>query len=390
MHPKSVQNVHIYNSPIRSIVRENFLYLVTLADGSRVPRLPGKSSAECVEFMFPGPQTNNAHHINAANMYELKPTANSLTMAAARGGSEEDTEDECEEAEEEVRALEAMVVEARKRAEAVRKRQFDGIELPTVGRGAKAGTSQEAKGKQKKSDGPQYRHQCPAEDPMLKQKVVDKVLDATMSISVREAMAISYEVRQTVKNMATSKRVPAGATVSNLVETHHSFATENHRSTPTSRQSPTCSAFVPLRVIDATFAGGVKAECILDSGSQFIAMRRDIWERTGLSLNPDTASTIEAANTSRSTTLGAIPNVSMSIGDLELSVYVHIVEEAPFEVLLGRPFFVLTTCETKDTEDGGQVLRISDPWEGISALIPTRDRVKTRGSEKIAGPRSGF
>ena len=56
---------------------------VTLADGSRVPRLPGKSSAECVEFMSPGPQTNNAHHINAANMYELKPTANSLTMAAA-------------------------------------------------------------------------------------------------------------------------------------------------------------------------------------------------------------------------------------------------------------------------------------------------------------------
>ena len=143
-----------------------------------------------------------------------------------RSGSEEDTEDECEEAEEEVRALEAMVVEARKRAEAVRKRQFDGIELPTVGRGAKAGTSQEAKGKQKKSDGPQYRHQCPAEDPMLKQKVVDKVLDATMSISVREAMAISYEVRQTVKNLATSKRVPAGATASNLVETHHSFATE--------------------------------------------------------------------------------------------------------------------------------------------------------------------
>ena len=150
-----------------------------------------------------------------------------------------------------------------------------------------------------------------------------------MSISVREAMAISYEVRQTVKNMATSKRVPAGATASNLAETHHSFATENHRSTSNSRQSPTCSAFVPLRVIDATFAGGVKAECILDSGSQFIAMRRDIWERTGLSLNPDTASTIEAANTSRSTTLGAIPNVSMSIGDLELSVYVHIVEEAP-------------------------------------------------------------
>ena len=84
------------------------------------------------------------------------------------------------------------------------------------------------------------------------------------------------------------------------------------------------------------------------------------------------------------------PNVSMTIGDLELSVYVHIVEEAPFEVLLGRPFFVLTTCETKDTEDGGQVLRITDPWEGRSALVPTRDRVKVRNTERTAGPKLGF
>ena len=241
--------------------------------------------------------------------------------------------------------------------------------------------------KKKKEGGPQYRHQCPAEDPAQKQSVVDKVLDAKMTISVREALAISYEVRSAVKNMATAKRVPTGAVAANLAETHQNPLADYTRARTNPSSQPACSAFVPLRVIDATFAGDVKAECILDSGSQFIAMRRDVWEKTGLSLNPDTAAMVEAANSSKSSTLGAIPNVSMTIGDLELTVYVHIVEEAPFEVLLGRPFFVLTKCETKDTEDGGQVLRLTDPWEGRSALVPTRDRVRTRNTERAAGPR---
>ena len=68
---------------------------VVLADGSRVPRLPGKSSAECVEFMYPlaSAPVNNV----ANNMFELQPSATSLTMATAREGSD----DEEEEAEEE-------------------------------------------------------------------------------------------------------------------------------------------------------------------------------------------------------------------------------------------------------------------------------------------------
>ena len=369
---------------------------VVLIDGSRVPRLPGKSSAECVEFMYPlaSVPTNNV----ANNMFELQPPANSLTMATAGEG----TDDEEEAAEEEVRALEAMVVEAKRKAEAARKKRFDGVEIPTTARpanvgrqgasqgtGAEAGTTREAEGKRKKDGGPQYRHQCPAEDPAAKQAVVDRALDAKLTISVREAMAVSYEVRQAVKNLATAKRVPTGMVASNLNETHQSMPVHRRSNNPF-LQRPTCAAFVPLRVIEATFAGNVKAECILDSGSQFIAMRRDIWEKTGLSLNPDTASTVEAANSSKSSTLGAIPNVTMTIGELELSVYVHIVEEAPFEVLLGRPFFVLTTCETKDTEDGGQMLRITDPWEGTTALIPTRDRIRSKCTEKTPGRKSGF
>ena len=63
---------------------------ITLADGTRVPRIPGKTSAECVEFMFPSPPVN-APIINAANnMFELQPIAISLTMESARTEESED------------------------------------------------------------------------------------------------------------------------------------------------------------------------------------------------------------------------------------------------------------------------------------------------------------
>ena len=62
-----------------------------------------------------------------------------------------------EEADEEVKALEAMVVEARKKADAVRRKRFDGIELPTMPRPANLGTTQEAEGRKKKEGGKKQR-----------------------------------------------------------------------------------------------------------------------------------------------------------------------------------------------------------------------------------------
>ena len=81
----------------------------------------------------------------------------------------------------------------------------------------------------------------------------------------------------------------------------------------------------------------------------------------------------------------------MKIGSTELEVYVHVVEEAPFEVLLGRPFFVLTSCETRETDDGGQVLRIRDPWDlgdlrSISTLRALRIRILGAWSVKLTDP----
>ena len=158
-----------------------------LADGSKLPRLPGKSSADCVEFMFPIERGNSP---KVTTMYELRAASNSLVLEQG------DSDSEVEEAEAEVAALEAMVVEAKKKVETAKRRKFDGIEIPTTARPADkgkqpvrfanqvAGPSNGNGENRKKDNGPQYRLQSPAEDQALKQSVIDKVLEAKIAMSV--------------------------------------------------------------------------------------------------------------------------------------------------------------------------------------------------------------
>ena len=155
--------------------------------------------------MFPSAATVTRNDTPASNMYELQPPARSLTLATAPEVVFEEPEDEAEEAENEAMAFEAMALEARKKADTLRKRRFDGIEIPTTARPANidkgkqpavrtanpvAGPSRES-GEARKTTGPQYRYQCPAENPATTKAVVDRALDSTMTMTLREAVGVS-------------------------------------------------------------------------------------------------------------------------------------------------------------------------------------------------------
>ena len=96
---------------------------------------------------------------------------------------------------------------------------------------------------------------------------------------------------------------------------------------------------------DGLVDGKYPVECTLDSGAQLIAMRRAIW--TDLSrypqfpLKPTKTYNMVAADHSRSSTLGTLENVLLKFGDVELYIQVQVVEDAPFDILLGQPFFAV-------------------------------------------------
>ncbi|KAG6330342.1 hypothetical protein ID866_8747 [Astraeus odoratus] len=59
---------------------------------------------------------------------------------------------------------------------------------------------------------------------------------------------------------------------------------------------------------------------------------------------------------------------------MEFKLQIHIVGDAPFDLLLGCPFFSLSSCVTCNQMLGDQSISLTDPNTGVQMLLPTRKR----------------
>jgi hypothetical protein len=119
----------------------------------------------------------------------------------------------------------------------------------------------------------------------------------------------------------------------------------------------------------------VEPECVLDSGAQIVVMRRDIWERLRVPIVKSKAIPMESANAVTKTTLGLIENHPIQLGPITLRLQIQVVEDAPFEVLLGRPFFDVSSCSEVSRSGGTHEIHVQDPATGASYIFPTRPRI---------------
>lgn len=126
--------------------------------------------------------------------------------------------------------------------------------------------------------------------------------------------------------------------------------------------------------MEPVIEGKFTCECVLDGGAQIVAMRKDIWEKTGIVLKPDEAITMETANSAQVKTVGKAQNVRFTFGSVDLYLQLQVLDDAPFEVLLGRPFFALTACETRDFPSGEQQITLTDPETGERVMVATKPR----------------
>ena len=95
---------------------------------------------------------------------------------------------------------------------------------------------------------------------------------------------------------------------------------------------------------------------------------------------------MEAANKTKSATMGLLENLQVTIGPVELCLQVQVMKDAPYDMLLGRPFYSLAECVTKDFSSGEQYLTMRDPNSGREITVPTRNRVR----KKAPGVRQDF
>lgn len=114
-----------------------------------------------------------------------------------------------------------------------------------------------------------------------------------------------------------------------------------------------------------------RVEAVIDGGSQIVAI--DAWVAQGLGLQWDPNSVIhmQSANGQLKPTLGVCRNVPFKFGEVTVYLQLHVVERAPFQILLGRPFDVLTESKVQNFKDGDQWVTVSCPNKGIQSVIPT-------------------
>ena len=128
---------------------------------------------------------------------------------------------------------------------------------------------------------------------------------------------------------------------------------------------------VNLRVLDLTLDDKVQVEAILDEGSQIVGLRKDIWEKLGVPVRSDHKMNMISANALSNQTIGLIHDLKVTIGAYNFYLQVQVVENASYEMLLGRPFLTLTEANTQHYANGDSHITLQDPNSKAILTLPT-------------------
>ena len=95
-----------------------------------------------------------------------------------------------------------------------------------------------------------------------------------------------------------------------------------------------------------------------------------------LSYDPGIVLNMEAANGSMDRSLGLARNIPFQIGEIIFYIQVHVIRSPAYNILLGRPFDILTESVVHNFANGDQTITIHDPNTGKRATVPTFSRGK--------------
>jgi copper chaperone CopZ len=138
-----------------------------------------------------------------------------------------------------------------------------------------------------------------------------------------------------------------------------------------------------LRAVLPVVDGQDKVEAILDPGCQIVAMSEEVCNALALPYDPTIRLSMVSANGGVDQSLGLARNVPFLVGDITLYLQVHVLRAPAYDILLGRPFDVLTQSVVHNFADENQTVTILDPNTGRKATIPTI----ARGSYRFADRR---
>jgi len=259
--------------------------------------------------------------------------------------------------------------------------------------------------------GSTYKSRAPVEIGLDIGRLVETVLDLEINIPLRSLAGVSNAVQKEIKKQVTKTRWPAEAEtqVNLLVQEEEERPLVKVESLPIASSAimTDVSDEIPegymiaadpvvqfllenkdaepsdlivakrseaLRAIYGTINRVGQEECLLDDGSMIVSMAKEAAIELGLTWDPSVRINMESASNHVEKTLGLARNVCLAVGGLNLYLQVHILENPPYRVLLGRPFGTLTSSTVSTKPDGSSEITLTDPNTKRIAIVPTYER----------------
>ncbi|KAF7288120.1 Integrase catalytic domain-containing protein [Mycena chlorophos] len=123
-------------------------------------------------------------------------------------------------------------------------------------------------------------------------------------------------------------------------------------------------------------------ESIVDPGSQICAMSEAICHDLAYPYDPTVVLQMQSANGAITPSLGLARNVPFKVGEITLYLQVHVVRNPAYDILLGRPFDVLTQSVVRNYGNDDQTITIRDPNTGKTSTVPTLPRGSSRNNDE--------
>ena len=260
--------------------------------------------------------------------------------------------------------------------------------------------------KAKEKSGPTYRTVAPANNPKTVEQVVERILKAPApGLNNEELFSIAPQICDKLRAYFTPKRVPTetatmlqatfetnpklpsveeilevakqqGKLPRGVVRIPDPYEIYLSRLGPDDNPMPLTVAREShaLRSIVANVNNRLDVECVYDSGSQIVSMSEAVCHALGLSYDPTIILNMQSANGTTDRSLGLARNVPFRIGDLVFYLQVHVIREAAYDILLGRPIDVLGASVVRNYRNEDQTVELHDPNSDLRVTVPTFPR----------------
>ncbi|KAE9392523.1 hypothetical protein BT96DRAFT_1056887 [Gymnopus androsaceus JB14] len=270
-----------------------------------------------------------------------------------------------------------------------------------------------------KDDVRNFRYRAPIETEAAVERVVQAGLSSVVSIRQDDLLAIAPEYRRRVKENVTSRRIGIDGNL--LEDIEPTYLLESSKSLSPSRSQYCENNSLPFALKDPPdpvavffqeFGDAVEGDgfyvakesasirginaligersvhCVADSGCSIVAMSDATSNALGLSFDPKRRIPLQSANGKTDWTLGTAKDVPFRFNDIIAFLQVHIVDSPAYDVLLGRPFEILTQAHIKNFLSGDQHYTLTDPNTDKVVTIPTIPRELPRFRKEDGRDRS--